>query len=89
MKRESVLIAFILAGIILIGIFIFDNNPLTNDTFCLTDDDCHVYRIDNCCTFIPLNTFNYQTVHKYEILCDAVCPEYESKCAYFRCELIT
>lgn len=87
MKRRSFIIAVILAVVVLLGMFIFDNNPITNKQFCLTNQDCRVYRVGECCDFIAINAFNYQTAHKYEMICDSVCPEYETRCIDFRCEL--
>ena len=87
MKRKSFVIAITLAVVILIGMFILDNNPITNKKFCLSENDCKAYQIGNCCDFIPINDFHNQMAHKYEITCDTICPEYELKCIDFRCEL--
>ena len=87
MKRKSFVLAITLAVIILIGMFIFDNNPITNKKFCLKDDDCKAYRIGNCCDFIPINSFNYQIAHKYEKTCNISCQDYVPNCENFRCEL--
>ena len=87
MKRKSFVIAIVLAIIVLIGLSILDNNPITNNKFCLGDNDCKIHHIGGCCDFITVNSFHNQINQENQITCTEVCPEYEAQCIDFRCEL--